>query len=1026
MKKEVFRGLASIFSFFLIIIIMAMPVAETYSGRINTVLGVSTSKIVSDDNTSSVDTVYYTSDYGNDIYDEAQLLQLENDAAKESVIEQEEGSVLLLNNDNALPIEKDISVTLFGQSSIEHISLGASSGDFGGTVDGPFYTYHSTSNGMLELVPYVDAMKSVFNVNETLLDAYEVSEYQRVKDASDPEIGEAPSSFYTDDIKESWQIDYNDAAIIMLTRQASEDCDLVTETSEGISQLALCQDEIDLLMMIQNEKEAGVFDKVIVLINSNWAMELGELESYGVDSVLWIGSPGVVGFTGVANLLVGDATPSGKLVDIYATNSLSAPANTYAQMNVCTWENLDEVLEACTDSDKYISYYMIYAEGIYVGYKYYETRYEDVVLGQGNASSLVGSTSSNSWSYHEEIVYPFGYGLSYTTFDQVIDTVDYNEILDIYTISVTVTNTGSYSGKSVVEVYSQTPYGDYEIENKVEKASVNLVGFGKTDELQPGSSETVLVEVDGYLLASYDYSDAEGYILSEGDYYLAIGDDAHEALNNILEAKGATGLTNINGNLVVGNLDQVYQWTQEELDTITYRYSDYTSNPVTNIFDDADINNLETDTITYLSRNDWEGTYPVEHISVTATAEMITDLDNDTYEKFVDSLSASDFSQGVDSGIMFVDMKDVSYDDDYTWDLFLNQLTIEEMCSILVDQNGSDAIESINMLSTYRGDDMDCLEQVTFKATGNSGISWNSTVVMTSTWNTERISERTRYTANEAYFMGCTEIWSGGPNLHRTPFNGRASAYYSEDGNLGYLVGAIIAEKVQEYGVILGLKHLAVNDQEAHRESIATFTNEQALREIYLRAFEGAYCLGGAQGCMTAFNRLGTTYCGSSDELMTSLLDDEWEYTGHITSDAVVAMDYKTHYAENIIAGIDYFCWDMASFGGPPGEDNEEKAKAETVLVSKDVIYNMITENDDGDLLHALRSSTKDTVYAQVHSILINGLSSDTKIVYVQPWWESLLQILLVGFAILTFASISLYYITLVRKKSDNVGGGKA
>ena len=328
------------------------------------------------------------------------------------------------------------------------------------------------------------------------------------------------------------------------------------------------------------------------------------------------------------------------------------------------------------------------------------------------------------------------------------------------------------------------------------------------------------------------------------------------------------------------------------------------------------------------------------------------------------------FTQGADNGLTFADMFDVEFDDDETWNKFLDQLTAEEMASIMPDSNGSVALDKVTMPASYRGDDMDQLEQVHFKLTDQSGYLWPSIMLSASSWDREQQAERARLTANEAYFMGCTEIWSGGPNIHRTPFNGRATAYYSEDGMVGYYLGQVQAEECQKLGIILGLKHLCVNDQEAMRESAATFTNEQALRENYLRAFEGAYAKGGAQGLMTAFNRMGTTYCGSCKELLTTVLREEWGAHVTVCSDAVVGADYKKHYASNLAAGMDYWCWDMAGFG--------PAAEAAPSNLSKDVIPQLIAEGD-GYMLDRLRNATNHHVYAEVRSIMVNGLSSNAR-----------------------------------------------
>ena len=1018
-KKEVSRGLAAISAVVFVTASLGTPVARAYEGRINTVLGINTTQL--ETSSADGDTIYYESDYGTDIYDLEMLEALEDDCVDEAVSEMEEGSVLLKNDNNALPLEKGSSITLFGQNSIEHPEQEAPSG-FGASapVSGPFYSYHSISGSMQDPVTYLSAMEAAYEVNPDMVKAYEDSEYSRLKDAAEPLIGEAPAGLYTEELKNSWKDQYHDAAVVMLTRQASEDCDLVLTDGEGISQLALHEDEKNLLEMLKEEKEKGIFQRIILLVNSNWAIELGDLDAYGVDACLWIGFPGAVGFPGVVNVLTGDANPSGKLVDTYAKNSLSAPAITYAQAeNTPVWKNLDEVLEYCSDSDKYVSTYLIYAEGIYVGYKYYETRYEDTVLGNGNADSTAGSSTGGAWNYNDEIAYPFGYGLSYTSFSQELEDVAYDEDTDSYTVKVKVTNTGEADGKSVVQVYAQTPYGDYEQEHGIEKSAVQVVGFSKTGLLEPGGSETLEIPVERYLLSSYDADGAEGYILSEGSYYLAIGDDAHDALNNILAAKGAEGMTDVLGNEAKGSADKTYEWTEDELDTESYRQSRYSDMEVTNQFTDADLNNLGTETVTYLSRSDWEATYPVAQVSVTATDDMMKVLDGEIYEKPDDAPDVNDFKQGEDAGLSFVDMKDVEFDDEETWNTFLDQLTAEEMASILPDQNGSSAIESITMPATYRGDDLDCLEQVKFKANEKSGLVWPSTVLMTSTWDQEKIAKRSALIANEAYFMGCTEIWSGGPNIHRTPFNGRASAYYSEDGNMGYLVGTIIAQNVQKYGIILGLKHMVLNDQEANRESAATFANEQTIREQYLRAFEGAYTSGGAMGTMTAFNRVGCTYCGSSVSLLTNVLRGEWGFQGHVTTDAVVAMDYKTHYVSNVTAGVDYFCWDMAGFGAPAADEDTESN------LSKDKVMKAIDEGD-GYVLKALRDATKHTVFAQSRSILINGLSSDTTITHITPWWMNALTALRVISLILLALFIILYYVEIFSRNKIKTEGGTA
>lgn len=989
-----------------------MGVGATGAAALATTAGTGVQVALADDApvaaSGAADPTYrYVSDYGTDIMDQSKLEELENDCAEQGAKDVEAGCVLLRNEGDALPLPAGSHVTLLGQNSIESAIQEEATGGFGGPkkYSGPFYSYHSggdsSKGALIATVTYLECMEEVYEVNPTVVEAYRQSGYKRTKSPTEPAVGEAPAEFYTDDIKASWSADYNDAAIVMLTRQGSEDCDLMLEDTKGMSYLALHQEERDLLTMVKEQKEAGVFKRVIVLVNSSWAIELGELADFGVDAALWIGAPGATGFKGIVRLLTGEVNPSGHLVDTFAKNSLSAPAITYAQSkNVQTWANLQEVLDGCDDTDKYVSYYLVYAEGIYVGYKYYETRYEDCILGQGKATDAVGSSTGSAWSYNDEIAYPFGYGLSYTTFEQKLDGVKYDSAADVYKASVTVTNTGNVAGRSVVQLYAQTPYGEYEKTNKVEKSAVQIVGFGKTGELEAGASETVEIEVERYLLASYDYTSAKAWIMSSGDYYLAVGDDAHDALNNILAAKGASGMIDVLGKPAAGDKSKVYTWSEASLDATSYARSRYTDVVVTNEFDDADINTLGTETVTYLTRSDWAGSFPAEPVAITATAAMIHDLNGEIYEKPADAPSVDSFTQGADNGLTFADMFDVEFDDDETWNKFLDQLTAEEMASIMPDSNGSVALDKVTMPASYRGDDMDQLEQVHFKLTDQSGYLWPSIMLSASSWDREQQAERVRLTANEAYFMGCTEIWSGGPNIHRTPFNGRATAYYSEDGMVGYYLGQVQAEECQKLGIILGLKHLCVNDQEAMRESAATFTNEQALRENYLRAFEGAYAKGGAQGLMTAFNRMGTTYCGSCKELLTTVLREEWGAHVTVCSDAVVGADYKKHYASNLAAGMDYWCWDMAGFG--------PAAEAAPSNLSKDVIPQLIAEGD-GYMLDRLRNATKNHVYAEVRSIMVNGLSGNAKIEHITPWWQNALTGAKVGAGVLAAGFAGLY-----------------
>lgn len=565
-KAAILRGVAGIMAFLFFLCTAAATLTFHYAGIINQALGVSTTQIIHSDDAVAADAVVYDNEYGTDPNNNQAALMLEMDVAAENIKQAEKGTVLLTNN-GALPLAEGAGVTLFGNGAFHPIGTSTST---------PFESIvASTLTSALQ-----DALGAE-NVNATLGD----TAYADLGTTSISSVVEAPIA----DVKaqeSSWQSSCNDAAIVVLSRAGSESNDASLYNDDGNHYLGLSDNEADLMAYLQSQKEAGVFGSIIVLINSEQAMELDWLDDYGVDACMLVGRPGTVGYTGVVNLMVGAANPSGRVVDTYAANSLSAPAVTYAGNNTQQWTNLDWV--GANDPDwgadgTSESNWILYAEGIYTGYKYYETRYEDTVLGAGNASSAAGFSTGGAWSYTDEVVFPFGYGLSYTTFTQTLDSVEYDPNTDSYLVEVTVTNTGDVAGMDVVEVYAQTPYGDYEKQNRVEKAAVQFVGMGKTGTLEPGASETVTVEVDRYFLASYDTYGAAGYILSAGDYYLAIGTSAHDALNNILAAKG---FTTADGMDYDGDAAKTHTWNQAELDTESY--PDSVEVTFTNTADSAD------------------------------------------------------------------------------------------------------------------------------------------------------------------------------------------------------------------------------------------------------------------------------------------------------------------------------------------------------------------------------------------------------------------------------------------------------
>lgn len=929
MKKltNIFRGLTSIVSLFLMLCLSLTTLTLGNTTWINTNLGISeTIKIGGDDGQFAV---YWENEYG---YDSAALTAAYADAAQANIEISREAVTLLTNKNNALPIASGSKITLYGAGTTGNIN-------------------HSNSSNDLEFGPisFLEAMQSEFgeaNVNPNI-----------VKEA---EAGSVTG--------------YDDVAIATFSRDGGEGSDPKYMNGDR-HYLALTSSEETMMQSLYDLKQAGKIKKIIVVVGNDFAMELDFLDKYDVDACVLAGHFGDYGCQGVAECLSGKVNPSGKTVDTYASNSLSSPAIVNAHDNTFKWSNYDEMGEYDKiNNTKNIGYYVIYAEGIYVGYKYYETRYEDIVMGKGTANSVKGSTDGGAWNYSEEMCFPFGYGLSYTSFEQTIKDVKFDSETKNYVMTVNVKNTGSVAGKDVIEVYAQTPYGAYEIQNKVEKASVNLVAYGKTDLLQPGESKDYTVDVREYFLASYDTYGAGTYILSAGDYYLSLGNGAHDALNNILAAKGYTVA---NGMTDSGNADLVYKWTKSELDDTTYSVSTQTGYEVENVFDDADLNYYDGYEYEYMTRNDWDGTWP-EPQQMSASKQIMEALTNYYYETPEDAPSVDSFTQGVDNGLTLSDMIYVDFYDDETWDKFLDQLTIEQLCRTMTDSKSKNVISDLDVPGTSKGDD-------DTNAAGGK-ITFISHPSTARTWNSEMSELRGKFSAICAFLKGTDEIWYGAGNMHRTPYGGRTRQYWSEDANLAYWNGYYECKAAKAVGGILCVKHMCCNDQETYRTGLTVFIDEQPLREIYLRAFEGSFD-GGALGVMATTGRVGTMLGKNYAPMMTTVLRNEWGYKGHVTSDGYVNTGYYNNTLEELVAGMDYSCCDSAG-------SNEER------------ILNAIN-NGDGYILQCMRLAAKRNLYVMTQSASMNGLGSGAKMITVVPAWEMAVIVANVVLAILFVASLA-------------------
>lgn len=814
----------------------------------------------------------------------------------------------------------------------------------------------------------------------------------------------------------------SDAVIVIIGRSAGEGSDM------PVGNLKLTADELGML-----ERAKAANKRVVLLSSGDYSLELADQKSDdGIGAILRIGNSGYRGAYGVADVITGKVSPSGRLVETMAADSTSSPA----MENFGDFQYTNGSAIEASQAKKYV----VYAESIYYDYRYYETRYEDCVLGQGNAASSAGiKASGNNWDYASEVLWSYGYGLSYTTFDQTIQSVTFNETDRTAVVTVQVTNTGDTAGKEVVQIYAQAPYTDYDRANGVEKSAVQLVGFGKTDTLDPGDSDTVEVTVHLQWLASYDSKGAGTYIMDAGDYYFAVGNGAHEALNNILAAKGADS-----GKMVgSGDAARTYKWTQDELDTTTYSTSTYTGASITNALEDAEINYWleENDQITYLTRSDWAGTYP-KPVELAASKNMIDCL-NDTkkYENGVwndtaSRVEAKDVSWS-DGGttLSVLSLKGLDYDDD-SWDMILDNMSLAEMSNMVA--NGRTSIQAVTSAMfpggtgndsptgnthsyTYWSIDSQTGEKTALAAedtvadgitdesvsvlgTEMNGGMYASIPTLAATFNEDLARRQGEMFGEDCIYIGDIFVWGSGCNLHRIPYGGRHSEYYSADPVHTSLMAAAQTAGAWSKGVVLVNKHFAVNEQEQNRIGIATFATEQTIRECELRAFEGVFTYGDGRGLMAAYNRIGLIGTASEYDLMTTILREEWGSNCYVITDL-----------NGPTAGL-YDGNAIIAAGTSTMLNNGPYDESSGAYVNTTLSVNSI--QNDPVLLTAVRDACHRMLYNYVNSVAMNGMSSNTRIETITPWWRTALVTTDIVFGVAS-AAVTILYLVCVNKKRE-------
>lgn len=1016
MKNKLFftgKVLSTIFAIVLAILLAATPVLNDNQAQISAAIGAQEQVVIEDEDSAGIDTQYYKTDFNS----VAELKAEERRIAQEISAE---GTVLLKNDNNALPVAKGSNISFYSVSSVDHLVSG------GG----------SSQANPAETVSFKTAFaEEGFNLNEDLYDWYVANKntYQRTAvsgsyagktyDINDAPWDKLPNSKNND----------ADLAIFVLTRFGGESTDLFMvranvgegtgatmdskyeETMQDVKNgnyLELNDNEISVLKGLKAQKDAGKISKIMLLMNFANQVELDFIDSaeYGIDAALWMGTSGSVGSRAVADIVSGEVNPSGSLMDTFWTKHHYNPV--YANWtdswfgyqyqekptNMSTIYS-DEVVFNHTGSNQPTLPYVVYEEGIYNGYKYTETRYEDVVMGTANAGDF---------NYAAAVKYPFGYGLSYTTFSkEVIGEPVYDADNDTYTISVKVTNTGSVVGKNTIQIYLQKPYTQYDKNTGVEKSSVELVGYGKTSKLAAGASETLSISVKGYYFATYDSYGARGYILENDTYYMIAASNAHEAVNSVLayKAENVSGINVDDAKLVgTGNkalvaaidMTDLADADENGVDATTYKHSAATGNVVTNQFDNADPLYYMADEsrkqVNYVSRSDWNGTV---QFGLTSTHQQINDTHAVLYwsaqvETDIREQNAMPTTDNVEYPTMgssatnytLVDLKGVDENDEM-WQRLLDQMSWDDMVRLLTDgERKTQAVSSIAKPQTIdhngaigvnssfganAGVNRDYATQKNDPNKNQAPIVYPCNGIVAATFNDDLVYEYGQLWGEDALWAGYSGFYGPGANGHRSAYAGRNFEYYSEDGILGGQICANLCKGIVEHGILVYLKHAILNDQEINRLQVSTFANEQTIREIYLRLFELAITDGGAQNVMSGYNRIGTKYTGIQGFINT-VLRDECGMSGFVVTDYLTG-GHHNRMPANILNGNDLPDRNWTSYG-------------KSVFGKYDG-----SSGNYGEFAWAMRQACHNILYGVANSCAMNGLSSNTKVITFTPTW---------------------------------------
>lgn len=993
------RGLAALMTCLMVLSIVGTGVANTYRGALDDTLGTESYVTINDDSAARFKTDYAT------IEDMAA-------AARDIAIrEGEEGTVVMKNDNGVLPLKANANVALFGLAA---------------------YNVYGPKGGNADAASLADALAGAgLNVNETLKDYYmtniinmhtemranrwtgkevptTVYDHMYVSAPGDwttYQIAEVPpAEFEALGVPANWKeaIAKDSIGICVFARGAGEGNTYKPGSALNYAGEATGEDPLKLsadeLAVVEAAK--ATCSKVIVLLNTGNNMMIADIAeggSHEVDGICYIGCPNDYQTIGIANVLTGKVNATGALASAFVRDHQSIPAvqnvggDYFADYEIVC-RNDDprypgkEIGNIGTGSfggaDTYNGgMYIVEAEGIYVGYKYYETRYFDAVMGQGNANSAAGATQGSAWNYSDEMLYTFGHGLSYLDYTQTIKSVTVDRSVNgNITAVVEVKNNSNQDGKFLTQLYVQQPYTDYDRTNLVEKSAVMFLNSAKVD-VAAGKSKEVTITIPTKYLASYDANNAKTYILDAGDYYFTAAAGAHEAVNNILAAQGKTTADGMDA----AGKNAVVSWKLDQLDNTTFAIANNTT--VTNVADDADLNYWLPGTVTYLTRQDWN-TFPINYNKLNLKIadspkkdQWIAEMRGETYT-ISDTGAAAEAVPGPKFTASEIGAEQLNNINDPYWDKLVHAITIDEAVGAVIHGGSrSDTLTNIDNPVVIQNEGPTGISAgYTDEATGKTyKFNVNSQTLLGCSFNPELAYQWGLVEGNSCLWVERYDLWGSGLTLNRTPYNGRNYEYISEDPMLTNVIGREVIQGCSDKGIINGPKHMGFNDQEHNRAGISAYMTEQKFRETDLRGFEGALSDAFGMGVMIAFNRIGATNASHHVGMIQKIVRGEWGFKGLISTDMM--NNYLYFNAESMVmAGITQ----VADFAADNSHINLGEGGVDAVWPH----ISLETVSKDSNLVEQARENLKYQLYIFANSAILN-ISTQR----VNTWWDTALTV---------------------------------